>query len=92
MQHEYEWSFSELGQELEVRMANLADGRPVFEASLSMRRRTLDGGGLARALALCPGFSLRSIAAIYWQALRLRLKGAPFHEHPRASPARMEAR
>jgi DUF1365 family protein len=92
MQHEYDWSFSELGQQLDVRMTSLEGGRPVFEAGLSMQRRALDGRGLARALAVCPGFSLRSLAAIYWQALRLRLKGAPFHEHPRTGPARMEAR
>ena len=92
MQHEYDWSFSGLGPDLEVRMTSLEDGRVVFEASLSMTRRALDGRGLARALAVCPGFSLRSIAAIYWQALRLRLKGAPFHEHPRTGQARLETR
>ena len=92
MQLEYDWSFSGLGPELEVHMTSLAGGQPVFEAGLSMRRRALDGRSLARALALCPGFSLRSIAAIYWQALRLRLKGAPFHEHPSTGLARQEAR
>jgi uncharacterized protein len=92
LQQEYRWSFSELGEEFEVRMTNLEHGRPVFEASLSMQRRVLDGPGLALALAVCPGFSLRSLAAIYWQALRLRLKGAAFHEHPSARAARMEVR
>jgi DUF1365 family protein len=28
----------------------------------------------------------RVIGAIYWQALRLYLKGAPFHPHPRTRP------
>jgi uncharacterized protein len=92
MQQEYRWDFSELGPELAVRMANFEAGKRVFDVALSMRRRPLDGRSLARALALYPGFSMRSIAAIYWQALRLRLKGAPFHEHPRTGPARMEAR
>lgn len=83
MQQEYEWSFSGLAQRLEVRMRSLEQGRPVFEAELELERRALDGRGLARALVLCPGLSLRSLAAIYWQALRLRLAGAPFHAHPR---------
>lgn len=83
MGQEYEWRFGELGPTLDVQMTNFERGRPVFEAQLTMRRRPLDGRGLARALLACPGLSLRSIAAIYWQALRLRLKGAPFFEHPR---------
>ncbi len=83
MGQEYEWAFGELGEELDVQMTNFERGTPVFEARLQMRRRELDGAALARALCLCPGFSLRSIAAIYWQALRLKLKGAPFFEHPR---------
>ncbi|MBK7643052.1 MAG: DUF1365 domain-containing protein [Planctomycetes bacterium] len=91
MQQEYAWQFSELGQELEVRMTNFEHGTPVFDVTLALRRRALDGGGLARALALCPGFSARSLVAIYWQALRLRLKGAPFHEHPR-TVAQLEVR
>ena len=27
------------------------------------------------------------VAKIYWQALRLRLKGAPWHPHPERSDA-----
>lgn len=83
MRQEYAWRFSELGDELGVHMTNYEEGRAVFEAKLSMRRRALDGAGLARALLLCPGFSARSVAAIYWQALRTKLKGATFFEHPR---------
>ncbi|MEO6369297.1 MAG: DUF1365 family protein [Steroidobacteraceae bacterium] len=37
--------------------------------------------------------TLRVVASIYWQALRLKLKGVPVHDHPavdapspRASP------
>jgi hypothetical protein len=30
-----------------------------------------------------PFSTLRVLTAIYWQALRLKLKGVPFHAHPR---------
>jgi hypothetical protein len=83
MGQEYAWSFGPLGERLDVRMQNFAAGRECFEARLALQRRALDGAGLARALLAFPGFSARSIAAIYWQALRLKLKGAPFFEHPR---------
>jgi DUF1365 family protein len=55
----------------------------MFEARLQLERRPLDGRSLAHALAAFPGFSLRTVAAIYWQALRLKLAGAPFFEHPK---------
>ena len=29
-----------------------------------------------------PATSLRVVALIYWNALRLKLKGAPYHPHP----------
>jgi DUF1365 family protein len=32
------------------------------------------------------------IAGIYWQALRLYLKGAPFFDHPRRREVALEAR
>ena len=55
----------------------------VFDADLALERRPLTGLSLARAALIQPGLSLRVIAAIYWQALRLKLKRVPFHEHPR---------
>jgi DUF1365 family protein len=29
-----------------------------------------------------PATSIRVLVLIYWNALRLRLKGAPYHPHP----------
>lgn len=29
-----------------------------------------------------PAASMRVVALIYWNALRLKLKGAPYHPHP----------
>ena len=75
--------YAAIAQTLDFLMVSVEPGRAVFQAELTMQRHALDGLALAKALVLCPGFSLRSVAAIYWQALRLKLKGAPFFEHPR---------
>lgn len=83
MEHEYAWEFHCSDDALEVRMENLASGRRVFAVDLRLERRPLDGAGLARLLVAFPALSLRTLAAIYFQALRLRLKGAPTHDHPR---------
>lgn len=92
MEHEYEWELTPPGDELHVRMKNLERGECVFRADMRLERRALDGAGLAHFLAAYPGLSLRTIAAIYWQALRLRLAGAPVHDHPRHAATAAGAR
>jgi DUF1365 family protein len=83
MEQRYDWRFSEPGPRLSVHMANLRSGERVFDATLRLRRREIGTWSLAAALARYPLASLRVLAAIYWQALRLWMKGAPFHSHPR---------
>ena len=83
----YHWRFSEPGSRLAVHMENARDGQPVFDATLTLKRREISGMSLAGVLLRFPFSSLRVLAAIYWQALRLALKRVPFHDHPRITPA-----
>ncbi len=82
MDHEYAWRFDEPGETLRVHMVNHADGRRIFEAGLSLRRREISAGALAAALAGYPFMTARVVTAIYWQAFRLWLKRTPFFVHP----------
>jgi hypothetical protein len=82
MDVEYVWDFTLAGERLQVGMSCLRARREVFRADYLARREPLSARGLARALLAQPALSLSAFAAIYWQALRLRLKGAPFHVHP----------
>jgi DUF1365 family protein len=91
MQMVYDWSLAPPGSRLDLRIANgEGPGEPLFEAALSMQRREIDGRSLAGVLVRHPFLTLEIVAAIYWQALRLRLKGTPFHAHPREGEALME--
>ncbi|MCW5771219.1 MAG: DUF1365 domain-containing protein [Rhodospirillaceae bacterium] len=54
----------------------------ILRAAMSGRRRPLTGGELLKAVAAHPLMTLKVIAAIHWQALRLWRKGAPFHRNP----------
>ncbi|MFN0241805.1 MAG: DUF1365 domain-containing protein [Planctomycetota bacterium] len=91
MEHEYVWEFRHGDDALHIHMENLASGRRVFTADMQLARRPLDGAGLARLLVAFPTLPFRTLAAIYYQALRLRLKGAPGYDHPRHAHARTGA-
>ena len=91
MELDYAWSSSLPGEELELRIANHSDdGELLFDAVLSLERRPLTSRNRARLLGRHPLQTARVAAAIYWQALRLALKGTPFHPHPRHAAAPME--
>jgi DUF1365 family protein len=83
MDHDYDWTFTPPGQNHVVHMENLAGGDRVFDATMRLERRPLTGPELARALVAYPLMTTKVTLAIYWNALRLRLKRAPFHDHPK---------
>jgi DUF1365 family protein len=91
MDLEYAWRFSEPGERLEIGISDLEAGRPVFHAALSLARREITGPALARTLARQPFATGKVFAGIYWQALRLALRGAPFHPHPERRAGAPEA-
>lgn len=82
MQQRYRWAFTLPAGHLTVHMDNLQEDRQVFDATLVLRRREINTASLALALLRWPAASLRVLAAIHWQALRLWLKRVPFHSHP----------
>lgn len=88
---DYEWRIVEPGERLLVHIENTGERGRVFDATLSMRRRELSGAALNRALVRYPAMTLKVVGGIYFEALRLRLKGARWHDHPpgghRAEPA-----
>ena len=82
MEVDYDWSFIAPGERLSVFMANDIGGERVFSASILMERTEITGRSLARVLLMYPFMTFKVIGGIYWQALRLWLKGTPFHGHP----------
>ena len=76
MDQEYAWRLTEPGEQLVVHLENHEAGERVFDATLTLRRST------RAARALQP---LKILAAIYSQALRLKLKGARYHAPPKAA-------
>ena len=86
----YDWRFNAPGEILTVHMENAREGRKIFDATLVLNRKEISAGSLARALAAYPLMTLKVMAAIHWQALKLWLKGAPVHGHPGKSQPAVE--
>lgn len=84
MEQTYRWRLSEPGEALSVTITSEQDGEVVFAAGLAMCRRALSRSEMTRAMVRYPPAAASTLARIYWNALKLKLKGAPYHPRPAA--------
>ena len=82
MDMDYDWRFTAPDDRLLVHMENWREDRLAFDATMTLEREPLSSPALARALVAYPFMTGKVVGAIYWQALRLWLKRAPFFTHP----------
>lgn len=84
MEHTYDWRSSEPRERVQVHIDSRSPdaSRSDFDATLSLERRELSRATTRRILARYPAMTMQVVARIYWQSLRLWLKGAPYFPHP----------
>lgn len=82
MDQQYEWTFSFRGRELRIHMNVFEEGRKHFDATLVVQRTPLTRKDVHKSLRKFPLEAFKVVAGIYWHALKLKLKGAPFYTHP----------
>ena len=82
MDVDYDWCFTPPADRMSVFMANSLNGKRIFDAAMNMQRVEISGRSLARVLVVFPFMTFKVVGAIYWQALKLWLKRAPFYPHP----------
>lgn len=92
MRQDYDWRFLQPAERLQVHLQNAEQGEKLFDATLTLHRRPLTGRNLAHVLARYPAMTVQVVAKIYWQALKLRRKGAPFYTHPSKRDVRSETK
>tara|TARA_R110002072_G_scaffold9584_2_gene46382 strand:+ start:8912 stop:9784 length:873 start_codon:yes stop_codon:yes gene_type:complete len=94
MNMDYRWVFSQPGEKLFVHMDNFIqntsnegteeNASKHFDATLVMSRYDIEQN-LGKTLIQYPFMTVKVITGIYWQALKLKLKGVPFYDHPDTS-------
>jgi len=82
----YHFRVSPPGEAVKVRILETDATGPLLSATFSGRRRSLSTASLLRAFVALPLMTLKVIAAIHWEALRLWIKGARLVPRPPASP------
>ena len=87
MDMEYRWRVTEPGKHLAVHLENFKEGKKVFDATLELERREISSKNLATVLLSFPVMTVKVVAAIYYEALKLWLKGVPIFTIPRQKEA-----
>ena len=79
---EYEWTFTPPSERLISQCTSHENGQAIFDSTLKLGRREWSRAELHRTLVQYPWLTLKVIAGIHWEALRLLLKKVPVVSHP----------
>lgn len=82
MDQHYQWTFSFRGPDLRIHMNVREADKKHFDATLVVHRTPLTRKEVHQSLRKFPVEAIKVTAGIYWHALKLKLKGAPFYTHP----------
>jgi len=78
----YLWKFSLHGPNLTIHMELQQDNECCFDATLQLEAQDMTQKSMLTIPICYPFMTARVVFLIYWQALRLWVKGIPFFDHP----------
>ena len=84
MQIDYTWVFEKPDQRLYILMQNrnFSELKVIFDSTLDLKREPLTKSAMIRAFLRFPFLTFKTVAAIYYQAIKLYIKRVPVHTHP----------
>lgn len=82
MNYHYEMRFNDPGKQLHVYIANKNEHRIEFSANLDMKAIPFSGRSILVSVLRFPFMTGKVITGIYWEALKLKLKGVKYFPNP----------
>lgn len=81
---QYHWQIPEPAEKLFCSITNFRQQQAVFSAWFTLQRFTLDAASRRRILIRHPWQNVQVMWRIYWQALKLFIKGVPYYKHSKS--------
>lgn len=79
---QYQWKLKPLERQLSIHLECHREAKE-FDATLKMYKHPLNSKVLVKHLIFTPVMAVKVTIGIYWHALKLWVKGAPFYSHPK---------
>jgi DUF1365 family protein len=80
----YRFILSEPVQRLRILIHETREGLPILDATLAADRRELSDSNILKQVLVLPLMTMKVVAGIHWEALKIWLRGAQFHRKPAA--------
>ncbi len=81
LEQEYRWRLKPLEKKAFIHLNVLRKEQKEFDATLLLQRLPLSTKTLLSAMIKMPSMTIKMLVYIYWQAIKLWLKGAVFYSH-----------
>jgi DUF1365 family protein len=86
MNTQYDWRISDPTQKsLFIHLENWQQQEKVFDATMSLKPSSINAHEIRKTLIRFPLMTVKVANGIYWNALKLWIKGVPFYSHPNKS-------